>query len=173
MSTHIRKIVSRQKSSKNLDRQLKHYRERHKYDVKITDFPLEIRMKPTNHPQLCFSCRMPMQKGDLQIRLAAGHWMKDSENKFHTQFGSIHIWADKKEKLYQRHIYLHTNCLGCLLKNMYRQVKLNIVPTCDTCLNRFNCYTNNFNLDDINGQPPYVASGKCNTDEEEKGIAGL
>ena len=136
----------------------------------LIGFPLIIRTKPTAHTQYCFACRMPINKGQLQIRMNAGLWRAGNDNTFTALDSKFNIWyhstpgTKEMERFYPRYVYLHISCFSCLLKKMFSKVGVPLIPNCETCDMRFNCYTNNMSIDDLDHQPPYVSSRPCNNE---------
>lgn len=149
--------------------------ERLKDLVYVRDFPLEIRIKPTAHKQYCFVCRELMEKGERQIVLDAGMWHCYGDNSFKSFQGNrIKISGDYSnypQQYFKRHVYLHTTCLSCLLNKMFEKAGLNLMPECEKCRNRFNCYTNNSNLQDKIDHPwggkTYIPSRPCSEVDED------
>ena len=149
--------------------------DRKKNTVIVSDFPLIIRTKPTSHIQYCLACRMPINKGQIQIRMDAGLWhtygCEGEKRQFKAYYDKIKIFhsiagteiKDWSETYYPRHVYLHINCLSCLLKKMFSKVGVPLSPNCDECEIRFNCYTNNVDIEE--SKPSYVPSHPCSRED--------
>lgn len=137
--------------------------------VSINGFPMEIRTKPTAHTQYCFACRELINKGQRQIKLDYGMWYISS-GMARACFGKIS--GKDAGKYFSRHIYLHGACFSCLLKKMFVKAKLTLNPNCETCDMRFNCYTGNINIDDLDEQPHYIPSRPCKRVDSNVGMIG-
>lgn len=129
-----------------------------KKSVQLFDFPIQIRIKPTAHKQYCYLCRESITKDSPQVLAQSGSWLVVTDklkNRYvHSMCGDIPITnlannggaVGFKEHLYTRNIYLHTNCFSCLMKKMFAEMSLPLVPDCDTCPVRFDCYTGNIDI---------------------------
>jgi len=153
--------------------------------VKIHGFPITARIKPTAHKQYCFLCRKLIEKGEPQMSVEAGlwySWIKNGKLEHHFAYTPLYdspvlvkpriINYDEvsgvSKKIYvQRKIYLHTDCYACIMNRMWIKMGLNYLVNqtlCDSCKNRFNCYTGNLNvnLTDITyRKPTYIPSRPC------------
>lgn len=132
---------------------------REKETVHIFDFPIEIRVKPTAHKQYCFACREPVEKRKLQVKIASGMW--ETSGNHHRSVMKDTIWAGSYHTYRTRYLYFHCECFQCVLKKMFAKVGLSLIADCENCGNRFNCYTNNINIENINSQPTYTPSRVC------------
>lgn len=137
--------------------ELKHKRERN--TVNLVDIPIVFRIKPTSHQQICYKCRMPIEKGSLQVVLDSGF--------YHSSEGVCHSGSLMGEKqalkgdFYARKVYLHEDCFGCVMKQMAAKAgaTFKVEAKCQECPDRFECYTGNKT---IFNQPysHYIPSGK-------------
>lgn len=131
--------------------------------VSIDGFPLIIRTKPTAHEQYCLVCRSRMEKGKKQIRLPYGMW------EIYKGQHAIAVY-DKlsgDSKYYTRYVYLHTDCFGCILNKMMLKAnlpQLQVKVVCDTCKNRFNCWTGNMDKEWQESLPRYLPSRPCGSE---------
>jgi len=137
-------------------------KQREQDTVEEDGFPLVIRTKPTAHEQYCLVCRNRMEKGEKQIKLPYGMWAMYKGERHaiavYDKMGGANL------RYYTRHVYLHTDCFGCIINKMmlkadlpHLQVKL----VCDNCRNRFNCWTGNRDEEWREGLPKYVPSRPC------------
>ena len=137
--------------------------------VSIDGFPLIIRRKPTTHEQYCLVCRNKIEKGDKQIKLPYGMWAKyESEGHAHAVYDKLGGGAGAR--YYTRYIYLHTECFGCIINRMMLKAdlpQLQVKQTCETCRNRFNCWTGNMDKEWQKSLPNYIPSRPCGSKEEE------
>ena len=140
---------------------------RNKNKVRLWDFPLEVRIKPTAHKQHCFLCRELINKDDKQVCIISGFWRR-MYNK-----GLQSVRPDRtvsgQQILFNRHIYFHTNCFSCLLKKMFQRVNAKLEPNCESCSLRFNCFTNNIDMLDPSPYKAYTSSHPCGgSDDDDK-----
>lgn len=141
--------------------------ERQKNTFHLLETPITIRVKPTNHTQYCFSCRKPINKGEKQVLIQYGVWIRfedtDKDNcdykkyKLKSVITSPYIGG---KACYPRYIYFHANCFGCTLKRFFSQSGSNLIPNCEACPERFNCYAGNLNNlnKEIKNRLPYSPS---------------
>jgi len=140
-------------------------KQREQDTIRMPNFPIVIRIKPTEHRQYCLVCRNRMQKGEKQIRLPYGMWAMSQDSKRATAvFGKV----NGEMRCYARYVYLHTDCFGCIINKMmlkadlpHLQVKL----VCDTCRNRFNCWTGNMDEEWQRELPAYNPARPCGNEE--------
>jgi len=122
-------------------------------------YPLSIRVKPTAHKQFCYNCRRLIEKQDLQVVMPGGMWIKYKDSSCKSiELGSKGVRLgghSRGTRLFQRYVYLHSHCFGCVTKKLFAKAGTSLIPNCEDCKQRFNCYTNN--IDDLN-QGPYLPS---------------
>jgi len=128
---------------------------RRKQTVSVRDFPIEIRIKPTAHSQYCFLCRNAIEKGGSEVVMESGMWHKylgEGQDGCHSIHCNIKINQQEHSPqiFVQRRIYLHPDCYVCMMNKMLIKAGLGKFVSsvqCETCRNRFNCYTNNMEID--------------------------
>lgn len=128
--------------------------------VSIDGFPLVIRTKPTAHEQYCLVCRNRMEKGEKQIKLPHGMWAMYKGEHATAVYNKIGGMGSKL-RYYTRHVYLHTDCFGCIINKMMLKANLpnlQVKLVCDTCKSRFNCWTGNMDNENL---PTYIPSRPC------------
>lgn len=137
--------------------------ERAKTVVALHDFPLRIRTKPTNHKQYCYACRELMEKGQPQIMMKSGMWVMSEKTQFSKRsFTTVHInkmTGISSRRIFPRNIYLHNHCFSCLAKKMFATAGLSLNADCESCKDRFNCYTGN--LEEEGKYSTYIPSRPC------------
>jgi len=137
-------------------------KKRQESTVEWADFPFKIRTKPTNHKQYCYHCRCLIDKGQRQIMINSGMWLryKDSHtSKYSTcKSSTMHnMKCYNGLRTFTRYIYLHANCCSCVLNRLFQTAGLSLKPNCEACEARFNCYTGN--LEERHGT--YIPSRLC------------
>lgn len=143
-------------------------REQREHDtVSLDGFPLVIRIKPTSHKQYCLVCRNMVEKGEKQITLPHGMWAKHRGMSPSAVFGRLHPTGEVR--YYTRYVYLHTACFGCVLNKMMLKAglpQLQVKLTCESCKNRFNCWTGNMDEEWQGMLPTYIPSRPCGDIED-------
>lgn len=147
--------------------------ERAKSVVCLDNFPLEIRTKPTAHKQYCLICRHMVEKGDKQIKMPYGMWAKQEyEGKWSgaaAVFGELR--SESYIRYYTRYIYLHPDCFGCTINQLMLKAglpHLQVTNLCETCRNRFNCWTGNMDKEWQESLPAYQPARPCGGDDDSK-----
>lgn len=81
--------------------------------------PISVRIKPTNHDQICFYCSKRFKIGEKQVYADLLHGN-----------GS-----------FIRHAYYHPNCFMCMIIRLLRHSHTETKINCNICKNRFSCFT--------------------------------
>jgi|GEM_PF-6980540 len=134
------------------------------------DFPMKIRIKPTAHKQYCYKCRRLINKGSFQIMMESGVWLKSKGNstiKSISMGKNIVFNRYNPGRVFPRNIYFHNDCFSCFLKKFFASAGISLIADCDTCRERFNCYTNNT---EDEHWVTYIPSRPCSTFEEVTGV---
>lgn len=139
--------------------------------TKFGGYPITIRIKPTSHKQYCYNCRRLIEKEELQVIMPDGLWIKykgDHCKSLHMANSGIHLGGHQiGTRVFQRKVYLHTHCFGCVTKKLFAKAGTSLIPDCEKCKERFNCYTGN--TEDLN-RFPYMPSRQPQNDDDDEGF---
>jgi hypothetical protein len=109
-------------------------------------FSVGARTKPTRHVQCCALCHNQFEKGEKQIVTDSGFrviYQSSNVRTFHTSVKSSN--ARERSIIQPRRVYAHPSCFVCFLNYVGKKSGISELLTvggiCDSCKNRFRCYT--------------------------------